>query len=170
MAFIKLIMILSSKTALPLDILGLVEVLSSIKPSVTELGDTDDFPRLLGAIRHRQCMDPRDKIYGILGILSNSISDNIEPDYQSSVVEVYKHAILTDIESSKRIQMLQSCDIDTKIPEGPSWVPNWAGLAGRQQLPTYFGGIGRILLDTSGCTSVKYISPTILEMVGKPCA
>jgi hypothetical protein len=148
-ALIKMIVILSSKTALPRQVPGLSKVLSSVKPTVTNVGDPTDFPRLLSAICHRQCLDPRDKIYGILGILSNTISSQIEPDYRSSVAEVYKYAMLTAISINKRIQMLKSCDVQLRLPQGPSWVPNWAGLDGRQQLPTYFGGIGRILIDTS---------------------
>jgi hypothetical protein len=169
-ALIKMIVILSSKTALPRQVPGLSKVLSSVKPTVTDVGDPTDFPRLLSAICHRQCLNPRDKIYGILGILSNTISSQIEPDYRSSVAEVYKYAMLTDISINKRIQMLKSCDVQLRIPQGPSWVPNWAGLDGRQQLPTYFGGIGRILIDTSGSTPVKYIKPNILEVVGRQCA
>lgn len=169
-AFIRMIVILSSKTALSREVPGLSRVLSFIKPTVTEVGDATDFPRLLNAICHRQCLDPRDKIYGILGILSNTISNHIKPDYRSPVAEVYKYAMLTDINMNQRIQMLQSCDIEARIPEGPSWVPNWTGLEGRQQLPTYFGGIGRILLDTSGSTPAKYVHPDVLEVVGRQCA
>jgi hypothetical protein len=164
------VLILSSKTALPRQFPGLSKILSSVKPAVTEVGDADDFPRLLSAICHRQCLDPRDKIYGILGILSDTISSQIEPDYRSSVAEVYKYAMLVDINFKNRIRMLQSCDIQLRIPEAPSWVPNWAGLDGRQELPTYFGGIGRIVIGTSGSTSVKYIKPNILEVIGRQCA
>jgi hypothetical protein len=162
--------ILSSKTVLSQEVPGLSKVLLSIKPAMTEVSDATDFPRLLSAICHRQCLNPRDKIYGILGILSNSISSQIKPDYRSSVAEVYKCAILTDININKRIQMLQSCDIEARIPEGPSWVPNWADLEGRQNLSTYFGGIGRLIVDTSGSTPVNYIQPNVLEVVGRQCA
>lgn len=169
-AFVKMIAILSSKTALSREVPGLCKVLLSVKPAVTEVGDATDFPRLLTAICHRQCLDPRDKIYGILGILSNTISNQIKPDYRSSVAEVYKYAMLTDVNINKRIQMLQSCDIEARIPEGPSWVPNWAGLDGRQQLSTYFGGIGRILVDNSGSTLANYVQPNVLEVVGRQWA
>ena len=169
-AFIKIVMILGSKSALSQGNPKLSEIISSIKPSVTELGDAEDFPRLLNAICHRQCTDLRDKIYGILGILSSTISNHITADYRSSVADVYKYALLTDMNTRRRIQMLQSCDIETRIPGEPSWIPNWAGLAGRQQLSTYFGGIGRILLDTDGSTPASHIHPNILEIVGRQCA
>jgi hypothetical protein len=39
--------------------------------------------------RARDCKDPRDKVYGLLGLMEASISSQIEPNYDLAVSTVY---------------------------------------------------------------------------------
>lgn len=70
------------------------------------------------------CSDPRDKIYALLSLLPASNRTGIEPDYTNSVYEVYQHATLSIIESSRRLNMLATVESHEHLEGVPSWVPN----------------------------------------------
>ena len=55
--------------------------------TITEL---DDLETLLRNFSANLCSDPRDKVYGLLGILSNS--EGLVPDYSKTVMEVFEDA------------------------------------------------------------------------------
>jgi hypothetical protein len=72
--------------------------------------------------RHSQSTDPRDKIYGMLGLLPGVIK--IYPDYSKSVKEVYTEAALQLISYANELDLLlQACSSN---PDLPSWVPDFA--------------------------------------------
>jgi hypothetical protein len=48
---------------------------------------------------HRQCHNPRDKIYGMLGLISNE-SGRLAPDYSASVASVYYYATCDMLEAT----------------------------------------------------------------------
>ena len=77
------------------------------------------------------CKDPRDKLYGILGVLSEQDQSHFRVDYNKSVRDVY-----TDM----AVYLLLTCGIDVMcLPSGgttdenvhrlPSWVPDWSQLS-----------------------------------------
>lgn len=70
--------------------------------------------------RYAQASEPKDKIYGVLGITSS----NIAPEYSltRTARDVYHEACLTQIPSL--IYELLSC-VDHATPLKPSWVPDW---------------------------------------------
>jgi hypothetical protein len=39
----------------------------------------------------RHCTDLRDKIYGLLGLASNTVHLSVEADYKKNVVQAYTH-------------------------------------------------------------------------------
>ncbi|KAK8017488.1 heterokaryon incompatibility protein [Apiospora rasikravindrae] len=56
---------------------------------------------------HRQnCKDPRDRVYGLLGLLRPSIATAIIPDYNKSLVQVYADAIHVAIEEDRTLALL----------------------------------------------------------------
>jgi hypothetical protein len=71
--------------------------------------------------RYAQATEPKDKIYGVLGITDSSIA----PDYSTTKTarDVYHEACLTQIPSL--IYELLSC-VDHDTPLKPSWVPDWS--------------------------------------------
>lgn len=66
--------------------------------------------------------DPRDHIYGFLGLASNP--DAITPDYSKSLDEVYRQFTKAMIEENQTLDILSDCRLsdDRKFP---SWVPDW---------------------------------------------
>ena len=66
--------------------------------------------------------DPRDKIYGLLGIASDAEQPKIVPNYSKSVEEVCTEAA-AKILSLGKLELLQY--IHPQNPNMPSWVPDW---------------------------------------------
>lgn len=81
-----------------------------------------------------KCTDPRDRVYGLLGILDGGrYLDAIVPDYSKSVSEVYLSVVLECIATNKSVDFLISCrkDVREEISVSPAdalltWVPDWA--------------------------------------------
>jgi hypothetical protein len=118
--------------------------------------------RLLRIMRSRQCSDPKDRIYGLLGLSSPSFASRTTSQYSLSVAEVYKNAFLLHLEQSQRLEMLEECDLAVRRISGPSWVPDWS--------TSYF--VENLCLDCSSCISracARYVHPDVLEVTGVTC-
>jgi hypothetical protein len=118
--------------------------------------------RLLRIMRSRQCSDPKHRIYGLLGLSSPSFSRYTIPQYSLSVAEVCKSAFLLHLEQSKRLEMLEECDLAVRRISGPSWVPDWS--------ISYF--VENLCLDYSSGISracAQYLPPNVLEVTGVTC-
>lgn len=116
---------------------------------------------ILDTSRSKGCADPRDKIYGLLGITPPSFSSAINVDYERSVEEVYKEAFLTHLGATKRLELLKHCDLARRTISGPTWVPDWS--------KTEFAA--PILSEqlSSGLSRAwwMYSPPDVFEVVGK---
>lgn len=81
---------------------------------------------LLRFTRRAQAMDPRDKIYALLGISADMSSGEIQPDYRLSVREVYMMAVEAHITKHKSLEILDGCEPrDPADSSWASWVPQW---------------------------------------------
>lgn len=132
---------LYSKTQLP----------TTLRPTMTQVDGTLSrfwvmaLPRLLyrGAT-FKQCEDPRDKIYGLLGLAPAKFVAGINVNYDdgNTAADVYKNAFLSHAHSSQRLEHFQNCFTPSgkrKIPLGPSWVPDWASdCPGETYVPSQF--------------------------------
>jgi hypothetical protein len=86
------------------------------------------FPGVLHRYRMQRCSDPRDRIYGALGIPGKDpIMSNIIPDYTISVKNLYIKV------AKEQIGQSQTLDILTYVVSGqnstldlPSYVPDWS--------------------------------------------
>jgi hypothetical protein len=79
---------------------------------------------LLPYLRKCRSTDPRDKIFGILGIASES--RKLEADYSKGVAEVYAQATQAIIQESGSLFILSHMDDDYRVIKLPSWVPDWS--------------------------------------------
>lgn len=116
---------------------------------------------ILDVSRSKGCANPRDKIYGLLGITPTYFSSSIVVDYLRPVEDVYKEAFLTHLNATKRLELLKHCDLANRQIGGPSWVPDWsktefAAPVLSEQLSS---GISRAWFT--------YAEPDVLEVVGK---
>jgi len=83
------------------------------------------FSQLLRLYRLRQCFDPRDRVYGFLGISPPLFASTVRPDYGKPVVEGYKSAFLSHVTSVRRWELFGS-ELHRRELSGPSWVPDWS--------------------------------------------
>ncbi|KAH8590966.1 heterokaryon incompatibility protein-domain-containing protein [Bisporella sp. PMI_857] len=107
----------------------------SIWPTVSHVKSLISIPgRLmeeqpLGAIldlsRKARVKDPRDKIYGLLGILPHPISSSIIPDYELTQHRVYTQFAEVMTQQRNRLDALFSWCFFTHDSNLPSWLPDW---------------------------------------------
>ncbi|KAM0541958.1 hypothetical protein ACHAPJ_013020 [Fusarium lateritium] len=89
---------------------------------------TNDLGALLQLHRWLRATDPRDKVYGCLGIAASTY--DIKPDYTISTVECYTRAAFNIISGSRSLELFSalrrpSC-LETSLTGLPSWVPDWS--------------------------------------------
>lgn len=122
---------------------------------------SNSMTNILDVIRSKGCADPRDKIYGLLGITPASFRSQIVVDYLRPVEDVYKEAFLVFLNSTKRLELMKRCNLIDRRIGGPSWVPDWS--------ETEFAA--PILSEqlSSGISRAwyTYIAPQVLEVIGK---
>lgn len=81
------------------------------------------FMCMLDLGRKSLAMDPKDKVYGLLGMLEASLSDHIVPDYNATVSQVFTDFAKAFIVANNSLELLEQCTWSTKGM--PSWVPDW---------------------------------------------
>lgn len=85
--------------------------------------------QLLRQMQMTSCADPRDRIYGILGMIPGykGVADAVEPNYDSPVHGVYRDFMLAELKVTRRIHLLGECRLASQDSSWkPSWVPNWS--------------------------------------------
>jgi hypothetical protein len=73
-------------------------------------------------IRHLQATNPKDKIYGLYGVLSTLGVSLPAPDYGKSLEKIYEEACLAIILHSKSLQILEYACSNARALNLPSWV------------------------------------------------
>lgn len=78
---------------------------------------------LLSCSKRAQAKDPRDRVYGLVGIIR---ANRIEIDYNKSVAEVYIDSVLQAAGDGLRVlsSVFHSSEL-INVDHLPSWVPNW---------------------------------------------
>jgi hypothetical protein len=80
---------------------------------------------LLSQTYNLQCSNPRDKVYGLLGLASDIDVEELSPDYSLTCQEVYISMTKYCIRKYQSLAVL-SCVRNPKTLSGlPSWVPDW---------------------------------------------
>ncbi|KAF4950097.1 hypothetical protein FGADI_8436 [Fusarium gaditjirri] len=105
---------------------------SAMSNAIMRLRGASEMARELGAILHLhrwlRAKDPRDKVYGSLGIAASTYG--IEPDYTISTVECYTRTAFSIISGSLSLEVFSSLRrpscIRTTLTGLPSWVPDWS--------------------------------------------
>jgi hypothetical protein len=73
----------------------------------------------------RQATDPRDKLFGLLG-LSKEFSNFVPADYTTPVEQVFEDFVLAFIHHTKGLNILSSLGGDSSLSNLASWVPDWS--------------------------------------------
>lgn len=91
----------------------------------------DSISKLLLATSHSGCTDPRDRIYGLLGMCDRQLAKQIAPDYTLTAAQIYKDSALKFAQQYRSLLLLQYCDLHLRKMDGPTWVPDWTHTAVR---------------------------------------
>lgn len=86
------------------------------------LTDRDLLPILAQAFSY-ECSDPRDKIFAVLSLISQS---ELKPDYTVSVESVYTGLSAYLIKICNSMDVLELAGLTVKTFDVPSWVPDWS--------------------------------------------
>ncbi|KFA53741.1 hypothetical protein S40293_01691 [Stachybotrys chartarum IBT 40293] len=115
----------------------------------------------------RECMNPRDRIYGLLALFLPSFQRLLVPAYTDSVAEVYKDVTLQYIRHAKRLELLRACQLQGRkigLSELPSWIPDYSAQAAQTHYADYnFASAG------SAC-HVRLVDHHSLLVTGRRCA
>lgn len=127
--------------------------------------DAEVFPLsiLLDLSRSKGCAEPRDKVYGLLGLTAPLFNASVKADYSLSVEKVYKDTFLAHASITKRLELLKHCVLAKRNIDGPSWVPDWS-------VTTFAAPVMSEQLAT-GLSSARssYVGPETLKVVGLRC-
>jgi hypothetical protein len=98
---------------------------STVSLARTSVVNGSDRPlhQVLGRHSHRQCFNPRDKIYGMLGMAPPAFRAATMPNYRQSCEDTYRDAFLANSSFLKRWELF-GCDVADRSIKGPSWVPD----------------------------------------------
>uniref|UniRef100_A0A0D2Y9R9 Uncharacterized protein n=1 Tax=Fusarium oxysporum (strain Fo5176) TaxID=660025 RepID=A0A0D2Y9R9_FUSOF len=125
-------------------------------------------PRILLWARSRQCTDPRDRVYGLLGLMCPSIPKLIGPNYDEPLCHTYRKMALAHIQITQRLSILRCCELDNNANRNwPSWVPDWT--VAQNSLFGFRKGHSR-QPSAHTASQARYIDANILEVVGIQCA
>ena len=107
--------------------------------------------QLLSLTRQFNCLDPRDRIYGLLGVATtDDLTKNIVPDYKKSAAQLYVYITRQIIAASKSLNVLSSVQRDSRNGsmrsfynpratnfdhDAPSWAPQWHFVISRSLAP-----------------------------------
>ncbi|KAH7410471.1 heterokaryon incompatibility protein-domain-containing protein [Phaeosphaeria sp. MPI-PUGE-AT-0046c] len=88
------------------------------------------FIECAGEVRLRFASDPRDKIYGLLGLGADSMSGLVRPNYSMAVEEVYETLVISLLKVTKVLDILSHVKVEghNKLLL-PSFVPDWSSRA-----------------------------------------
>ena len=109
---------------------------------------------LLVAASHYDCSDPRDKVFGILGL----IEDTIKPDYSLSVEEVYTGVaayLATYLRDMRFLNLVGAGQSDFDLP---SWVPDWTQRKSLQYPENDFENSEAFTMQPAGICTIEIIS------------
>ncbi|KAK4169536.1 heterokaryon incompatibility protein 6, OR allele [Cladorrhinum sp. PSN259] len=107
-------------------------------------GSRQEFSRMIDLVQESRrfaCTNPRDKIYGLLGITKeDSRSEYLTPNYGLSPGDVFRRYVLWEILHNNSLKVLGvSSDKERSDPEfaSPSWVPDFTRLDPHYRLTRY---------------------------------
>lgn len=81
--------------------------------------------QLLFSVRKAKATDPRDKVYGMLGLLPQEIATHIQPDYSKATSQVFLELATAILRRCERLDELLSWCSFNEESTLPSWVPDW---------------------------------------------
>ncbi|KAL8821404.1 MAG: hypothetical protein Q9223_000553 [Gallowayella weberi] len=88
------------------------------------ISNTTDFTNLLDETRGREATDQRDRIYGLLGLITDNLRNLIKVDYTWQTSDCYLHICKALITREPTLTILSMASSIQKAPSLPSWCPD----------------------------------------------
>ena len=89
------------------------------------------FLRSLCSGRNYGCANPRDSIYGLLGLAPNDFASIVDSDYNLSIAEVFQHTTVLLILYTNSLTLFSATVFKQKNQRSmPTWVADWRTSAG----------------------------------------
>ncbi|KAE9363163.1 hypothetical protein N431DRAFT_550864 [Stipitochalara longipes BDJ] len=82
----------------------------------------------LCVVRSLQASNPRDKIFGVLGLSDHFKSILPTPDYDTSATKLFTNVAKTILVKTESLDILYEATTGTPVSSHPSWVPDWSQL------------------------------------------
>jgi hypothetical protein len=139
-------------------------------------GESENFQDTLIGMYSFKCSNPRDKIYGLLGIATDTGDVILDPDYGASVEEVFTRTARYLLQRDDSIVILHHAGIGNtrKYESLPSWVPQWEGdsdeddrlcLGGMHKWSRYNAAAGSLPKVYTSGSEILIIQGVIVDIV-----
>lgn len=135
------------------------------------IGNGDELFNLLKSLHTENQMlssDPRDRIYGLMGLAVDTDRLGIIPDYVNSTFKSVMTETAGAIVRTGRLELLSFSQYPKNDPDLPSWVPDW-GPNLRPSYYTIYENAESHLFSASGTTEATVLStadPGVLGLEG----
>jgi hypothetical protein len=96
--------------------------------SNSHIDNSDRILRILDSVRFLQASNPRDMIFGILGLSDIFLSILPAPDYTASVTTIFTQVAKSLLLAMKSLDILYYAAALVPFSSYPSWVPDWGQL------------------------------------------
>ena len=118
----------------------------------------------------RDATDPRDKVYGMLGLASKPYDSFISADYSLSVEAVLEATTIQTMAETEELEVFsQTMNFGTQRPNLPSYVPDWTVLysdADYNKWMSWFGNINLYNASQSEGAGITVLSPGNILLKG----
>lgn len=116
---------------------------------------------LLALSRFRGCSRAQDKVYGALSVAPSRFASRISPDYGKSAKEVYRDALMAELDVTARLDLLALCETTEGHTSDRSWVPDlWNVPECYRPMTAYYQAAGP---SQAVC---RIVDPRVLEVTG----
>ncbi|OAL56943.1 hypothetical protein IQ07DRAFT_23029 [Pyrenochaeta sp. DS3sAY3a] len=119
---------------------------------------------LLHRFRHRLCTDPRDKIFGLLGLVAgDSPYHALRADYTLSTETSYREAFIHLLRSGGSLDILARPEEVGRTLDLPTWMPDWTAKIDQLEANTSRQVIGCLrIYNTSLSTLPEILFPDLI--------
>ncbi|KAF2690803.1 hypothetical protein K458DRAFT_63191 [Lentithecium fluviatile CBS 122367] len=81
----------------------------------------------LKLVRTKKSTNPRDKVYGLYGLFDHIRIPRLpQVDYTKPVQQIYSEITRVAVEVDNSLEILEELRLPPRIPDLPSWVPDWS--------------------------------------------
>jgi hypothetical protein len=82
---------------------------------------------LLSTGQHAEQMEPKDKVYALLGLMDPAIQDLVTPNYHATELQIYRDFVRSATKVTRKLNIIFQGASQNAGSEGfPSWLPDWS--------------------------------------------